>query len=76
LDLPDHDLKHKDDPQDTINAYVELTPLERQKDIHYGNIRRHHPDIEQLSMTFGSVYCLFIQQTLDNTTQFARLDTH
>jgi hypothetical protein len=74
LDLTDNDLQHNDYHPDTINAYGELTPQARQQDIDYRNRRRNQPNVDILSPSFGFVPSLRIQHTLDNTTQFARLD--
>jgi hypothetical protein len=53
MDLSDIDLQYNDYHPDTINAYGELTPQERQQDIHYRNRRRNQPDVEQLSQNLN-----------------------
>jgi hypothetical protein len=75
MDLNDNDLQHNYCHTETINAYGELTPQARQQDIHYQNWRKNQPDVEHLSPNFGFVPSLRIQHTLDNTTQFAWLDS-
>jgi hypothetical protein len=75
MDLTDNEWQYNDYHPDTINAYVELTPQARQQDIPYQDRRRNQPDVEWLSPYFGFVPSLCIQHTLDNTTQFAWLES-
>jgi hypothetical protein len=75
LDLTDNDLQHIDYHPDTIKASREQTPLACQQDIHYQNRRCNQLNAEHLSPNFGFVPSLRIQHTLDNTPQFAWLDT-
>jgi hypothetical protein len=75
LDITDHDLQHSDYHLDSLDVYGDLIPSAHQHVVYCRMVQPSQPDLDTVSPNFGFVPRQHIKNTLDHTTQFARLDT-
>jgi hypothetical protein len=75
LGYTDDDLHHSDYHPRSLDVNGDHIPSVCQHKVHLRMLKPKQTDLDTISSNLGLVRCLRIQQTLDNTAQFARLDT-